>query len=71
MPSENAHQFNKHLETAALFIIHNNETPTIGANLMTRPEPLVKIKSSAFDFLTQLSEPSDSKVSWNNKQLDL
>jgi len=71
MPSENAHQFNKHLETAALFIIHNNETPTIGANLMTRPEPLVKIKSSEFDFLTQLSEPSDSKVSWNKKQLDL
>ncbi len=58
MPSENAHQFNKHLETSALFIINNNETPTIGANLLTPYKARVKIKTSEFDFLTLLNETS-------------
>ncbi len=65
MPSENAHQFNKHLETAALFIIHNNETPTIGTNLLTPSKARVKIKNSEFDFLTLLNETNHLRADRN------
>ncbi len=65
MPSENARQFNKHLGTAALFVLNNDESPTLGANLLDPPKALIKIKSSDFDFLTLLNETNHSKAKFD------